>query len=181
VIIAAARKCFTRDGVEGTRMEGVAAAAGMSRPHLYSFVSGREGLLELVALERLRELGIELAARARGLDGDVAEGIVDQIVAATRLGRDDPEFVALAEGMTRARVNFLLTSGSSPLHAINARVFAPLFGRALAEGRLRSDASTGEIVEWLQGVMALFAGRDDLNDDAQRAMLRKFVLPGILN
>jgi hypothetical protein len=64
------------------------------------------------------------------------------------------------------------------LHAINAQIFAPLFGRALVEGRLRSDASTGEIVEWLQGVMALFAGRDDLDDDAQRTMLRRFVLPG---
>jgi AcrR family transcriptional regulator len=180
VIIAAARECIAHDGVEGTRMEDVAARARVSRPHLYSFVSGRAGLLELVALQRLGELGAELADRARELDGDVGEAIVDQIVAATQLGRSDPEFAALAEGMTRARLNFVLTSGSSPLHAINTRVFAPLFARALAEGRLRSDTSTDEIIEWLQGVMALFVGRDDLDDAAQRRMLRTFVLPGIL-
>jgi AcrR family transcriptional regulator len=181
MITAAARGCFARDGIDATRMEDVAAAAGVSRPHLYSFVSGREGLLELAALARLRELGAESAARSRDLDGDIAEAMVDQIIATTRLGRSDPEFVALAEGMSRARVNFLLTSGSSPLHAINAQIFAPLFGRALAEGRLRSDAPTDEMVEWLQGVMALLAGRDDLDEEAQRKMLRTFVLPGILS
>jgi hypothetical protein len=54
-VIAAARECFSRAGVEATRMEDVARRAGISRQHLYRFVSGRAELLELAFLERLHD------------------------------------------------------------------------------------------------------------------------------
>jgi AcrR family transcriptional regulator len=179
-LIAAARECFAAQGVDATRMEDIARRAGISRQYLYRFVSSRAELLELAVLERLEELGAELARQARLDADDVADAIVDQILIGIGLGRNDPEFVALAEYVPRARLNLLLTSGRSPLHRINSRVFGPLFARALGEGRLRTDVSADAIVEWLQGVMALFAGRSDLDDEAQRTMIRAFVLPGLI-
>jgi AcrR family transcriptional regulator len=179
-VVDAARRCFAELGITATRMDDVARRAGISRPHLYAFVSGRAQLIELVALARLRELGGQLAERAEGLDADVAEAIADQVVATTRLGRDDPEFVALAELMPRFTLNALLTSGGSPIHQVNARIFGPLLGRAMAEGRLRSDVPVDAMVEWLQGVVALLAGRRDLDDEAMRTLARRFVLPGLL-
>jgi hypothetical protein len=37
------------------------------------------------------------------------------------------------------------------------------------------------MVDWLQGVLALLAGRDDLDDDAERRLIREFVLPSLLS
>jgi len=180
VVVAAARECFAELGIGGTRMDDVAQRARMSRPNLYSFVSGRTELLELVALARLHELGLELEERARGLDGDVGEAIVDQIIATTCLGREDAEFISVAEAMPRFALNALLTSGSSPIHQVNAKIFGPLLGRAMAEGRLRRDVTADSMYEWLQNVVTLLAGRNDLDDESQRTLVRQFVLPGLL-
>lgn len=180
-VVEAARACFAERGISGTRMGDVARRARMSRPNLYSFVAGRAELLELVALARLHELGLQLEERARGLDGDVGEALVDQIIETTRLGREDPEFIALADAMPRFALTVMLTSGDSPIHKINARIFGPLLARAMAEGRLRSDVPIDALHEWLQNIVTLLASRDDLNDEAQRTMVRRFVLPGLLS
>lgn len=180
-MVAAARECFAEFGIGGTRMDDVARRARMSRPNLYSFVPGRTALIEMVALARLAELGEELRERGRGLDGEVGEAIVDQIVATIRVGRDDPEFTVLAEAIPRFSLNELLTSGSSPIHEINAAIFGPLLARAMSEGRLRSDVPPDAMYEWLQNVVAQLAGRNDLADADQRLMIRRFVLPALLN
>jgi AcrR family transcriptional regulator len=180
-VVAAARECFAERGIEGTRMDDVAQRARMSRPNLYSFVSGRTELLEQVALARLHELGAQLEARARGLDGDIGEAIVDQIVETTRLGRDDPEFLSVAEALPRFALNVLLTSGSSPIHEVNAKIFGPLLARAMADGRLRRDVPLDSMFEWLQSVVTMLAGRDDLDDEAQRTIVRRYVLPGLFS
>jgi AcrR family transcriptional regulator len=161
-------------------MEDVAKRAGVSRQHLYSFVSGRDELLEAALLARLGELGAVLAERAEGGPEDLAELFVVQITEGVRLGREDPEFSRLAEAMPRIRLNHILTSRDSPLHAINYRAFAPIFARAMAASRLRTDVSTDSMVEWLQGVMALLSGRDDLSEDEQRSMLRSYVIPTLI-
>jgi AcrR family transcriptional regulator len=180
-VIAAARACYAEKGVEATRMEDVARRAGVSRQHVYSLVASRSQLLELATLERLDELGAQLAERPLDDGRDVAELIIDQIVAGIRLGREDPEFTRLAESMPRVRLNHILTSRDSPLHRINTRAFAAIFARAMAEERLRTDVGADSMIEWLQGIMALLAGRDDLDEHRQREMLRDYVLPGVLS
>ncbi len=180
-VIAAARECFAESGVGATRMDDVAQRAGVSRPHLYAFVKGRAQLVELVALARLHELGAILEQRARDLDGDVAEAIVDQIVETTRLGRDDPEYSLLADAMPRFELNDLLAGAKSPVHEINRKIFGPLLARALSEGRLRSDVPMDAIIEWLQSVTALLASRNDLSDEELSVMTRRFVIPGLFS
>jgi AcrR family transcriptional regulator len=181
LVVAAARECFAEHGISGTRMDDVAQRARMSRPNLYSFVAGRTELLELVALARLHELGHQLEERARGLDGGVGDSLVDQIIATTRLGREDPEFVSIAEAMPRFTLNALLTSGTSPIHQVNEKIFGPLLGRAMAEGRLRRDVPIDSMFEWLQNVVTLLAARNDLDDEAQRTMVRRYVLPSLFS
>jgi AcrR family transcriptional regulator len=179
-VIAAARACYAELGVEAARMEDIARRAGISRQHLYSFVSGRDQLLELAVLARLGEIGARLAEQATERAGDLVAVLVDQIADGVRIGREDPEFTVLAESMPRVRLNHILTSRDSPLHAINHRIYAPIFARAMAEGRLRTDVTTDSMVEWLQGVMTLLAGRDDLAEDEQRAMIESYIIPTLL-
>jgi len=179
-VIAAARACYAELGVDATRMEDVARRAGVSRQHLYSFVSGRDELLELALLARLAEMGATLAARAADGPDDLVDLIAWQIAEGVRLGREDPEFVRLAEATPRIRLNHILTSRDSPLHGINHRAYGPIFARAMAAGRLRTDVTTDSMIEWLQGVMTLLSGRDDLSDAEQDAMVRNYVIPTLL-
>jgi TetR/AcrR family transcriptional regulator, cholesterol catabolism regulator len=180
-VVAAARRCFAESGVAQTRMEHIAQRAGLSRPHLYSFVSSRAQLVELVALQRLHELGITLQERALEMDGDIAAAIVDQVIDTIALGGGDPEFSSLADAMSRPELNTMLTSGTSPVHMIAGNIFGPLLARAMAEGRLRSDVSIDAIVEWLQGIVALLAGRSDLTRDELRTMASRFVVRSLLD
>jgi TetR/AcrR family transcriptional regulator, cholesterol catabolism regulator len=180
-MVTAARACFAESGVAATRMDHVAQRAGLSRPHLYAFVSSRAELVQLVAVERLHELGTTLQQRAREMDGDIAEAIVGQVIDTIVLGGDDPEFSLLADAMPRSALNTLLTSGTSPVHTITAKIFGPLLARAIAEGRLRSDVSIDAIVDWLQGVIALLSGRNDLTHDELRSMARRFVVRSLLD
>jgi AcrR family transcriptional regulator len=182
VYVEAARRCFTRDGVSDTRMEDVAREAGLSRQYLYRLVSGREQLIELALVDRAREFTDELAERAQRLapEKDLHEAFVDQIAFAGSLGRDDPEFARLAGALPRARVNHALTGADSPFHGYTGRAFEPLFARALAEGTLRTDVTVDAMVDWLQGVLALLAGRDDLGSEGERRLISQFVLPSLL-
>lgn len=164
-------------------MEDVAQEAGLSRQYLYQLVSGREELIELAVIDRAREFTDELAQRAEkaASEDDQASALIDQIVFAVALGRDDPEFVKLAGGLPRERVNHVLTGSDSAFHGYTVRAFEPLFARALSEGKLRTDVTVDAMVDWLQGVLALLAGRDDLDDAAERQLVRDFVLPGLLS
>ncbi len=178
-IVSAARRLFAQGGVSRTRLEDVAAAAGISRQYLYRFVAGRDELLELVLLQRCRELGDALAAQAHLDTDDVAEALVDHVIAGATIAHD-AEFTQLAEAMKRDRLNTLLTSDDSPLHDINTRAYGPLFARAIAAGLLRTDVSVDSMITWLQGVMTMLAGRSDLDPAAMREVVRRFVLPSLV-
>jgi AcrR family transcriptional regulator len=54
-ILDAAESVFARDGVQGARMEDVAAAAGVAVGTLYNYFEDREALLELLLQARRRE------------------------------------------------------------------------------------------------------------------------------
>jgi AcrR family transcriptional regulator len=180
--VAAARRCFIRDGVKRTRMEDVAREANLSRQYLYRLVPNRELLIELAAMDRAREFTEELAVNgARLAEGpDVRAALIDQLLLAISLGRDDEEFRMLAGALQRDRINHALTSSASPMHEYTSRAFEPLFRRALAEGLLRTDVTLASMVEWLQNQLALLAGRHDLDENAARTILRDYVMRGLL-
>lgn len=180
VVVAAARACFAAGGISGARMDDIARHAGVSRAHLYAFVSGRPELIKLAAMARLGELGQLLSDRMRESELDLEDSIVEQVLATARAGREDPEFVALAEAIPRFELNEILTSADSPVHEINSRIFGPVLGRAMTEGRLRTDVPIDAIVEWLQRILASEAGRAHVDDEALRVTVRRFVLPAIL-
>jgi AcrR family transcriptional regulator len=177
-IVAAARRLFVENGVSRTRLEDVSAAVGISRQYLYRFVSGRDGLIELALLARCRELGAQLEARAHLDADDVTAAVADQVVAGAMIAHDS-EFGLLAAAMPRDRLNALLTGADSPLHAINTRVFGPLFARAIGAGLLRTDVSMDAMVTWLQGVMTMLAGRSDIDEVSIREVVDTFVVPSL--
>jgi len=179
-IVAAARECFARVGIQRTRMEDVARGAGMSRQAVYRYVSGREDLVELAIIERCSEFADELIAATDPDPPDVAEAMIDLMLRMMQAGREDEEFIYLAEATPRVRLNFLLTSASSPMHGMVGRCFEALLARAEEKGLLRDDVTRREMVEWLQGILTLFTPRADLDVTEIRRYLREFAIRGLM-
>jgi len=177
-IVAAARQCFARKGVDRTRMEDIAAAAGMTRQNVYRYASGRDELVELALVECTREFAIILRDRLDPDLCDVREGFIDQLSAAVSLGRESPEFVALTGALPRLRLNLLV--GGPDVHITVRDSFGPLLKRARLADMLRTDVSEDEMIEWLQGVLTFLAPRPDLVGQRLRRMIDKFVASGVL-
>jgi AcrR family transcriptional regulator len=179
-IVSAARACFARNGVQRTRMEDVATAAGVSRQAVYRYVSSRQDLVELAILARCEEFAEELIAATDFGASDVVESMTDLMFKMITLGREDEEFAELAAAMPRVQLNLLLSSAASPMHAMVSRCFEPLFERAWKQGLLRDDLSRREMVEWLQGILTLLAPRVDLDERDTRRYLREFAIRSLL-
>jgi AcrR family transcriptional regulator len=177
-VVVAARKCFAERGVARTRMDDVAEAAGMARQNVYRYVSGREELVELAVIERLREFQEQLLSDLDESAGDLPSAIVDHILRSVRIGRDDAEFLYLTDALPRVELNLLV--GSPEVREIVRDSFEPLLRRARTEGALRTDASEDEMIEWLQGVLTLLTPRTDLDEAALERLIEKFTLPVLL-
>jgi AcrR family transcriptional regulator len=179
-IVGAARECFADVGIQRTRMEDVARGAGLSRQAIYRYVSGRDDLVELAIVERCREFADELSARTDAQRPDLIEAMIDLMLCLMKAGREDPEFVMLAEAMPRVRLNLLLASAASPMHAIVAGCFERLFEVGSERKLLRDDITRREMVEWLQGILTLFTPRADLDVSETRRYLKEFALRSLV-
>jgi len=177
-IVAAARDCFAHLGVHRTRMEDVAAAAGTVRTSLYRRVSSREELVELALLERCREFSVALRAGTDLEAEDLRKELVDLAIRSIMIGRGDEEFTYLIAALPRMLGPFL-TGPGSPMHQIVFDTFARLIVRGRERGVVREDASDHDIVEWIQGIITLFAPRDDLSDFELRRRIRTFLVPAV--
>jgi AcrR family transcriptional regulator len=56
-ILAAAQRCFGRNGIHGTTMRDICRAANLSPGGLYRYFSGKEAILEALAAGRQRQIG----------------------------------------------------------------------------------------------------------------------------
>jgi AcrR family transcriptional regulator len=178
-IVNAAREAFARFGVHRTRMEDIAAGAGIPRQYLYRYVSSKEQLVELAVLERCREFSDHVLAQARAATEDLDTALVKVIIVCIVAGREDTEFAYLAEALPRERLNLILSGAGSPMHEYVKRCLAPLLDRARSEARLRTDVGDDAIIEWLQGQMTWLTPRADLDEAAMGQLLRDFALPSI--
>lgn len=178
-VVSAAREVFARYGIHRTRMEDIAAAAGIPRQYLYRYVASKEHLIELALLERCREFSEEILARTRASTKSPEQALVSAIVACVVAGRDDREFACLAEALSRTRLNLILSGSGSPMHTYVKRCLSPILERARSAGRLRTDATEDAVIDWLQGQMTWLTPRDDLDEGAMTKLLRTFVVASL--
>lgn len=178
-IVAAARECFRREGVERTWMATVAAEAGMARQTLYTFVPGRKPLIELALAARCRELVGGFQEHLGSGPWHVRDQLVELMALMVETCRADAEFTALAGAMKRDQA-FDVLAGPSRLRPLVVEVFQPLLDQARAEGTLRPGADDEEIVGWMQTAMTPLTGRSDLDAAGLRNVLARFVVPAVL-
>ncbi|MBB3600572.1 AcrR family transcriptional regulator [Mycolicibacterium sp. BK556] len=178
-VVAAARRCFARFGVDRTTMHDIAKEAGIGRTGVYRLGLTRPEITEAAIVGRLQELGEgirPIAAR----DASFAELLVETSIATVDAARSDPELHHLLDTTTTVSLHRLITGHDSAMQAIVADVLGPMLRRGREQGELRPDVSDERVVEWLRGVYLMLMLREDLDAEAERAMVADFVLSSLV-
>ncbi|WP_238608283.1 TetR/AcrR family transcriptional regulator [Amycolatopsis sp. Poz14] len=154
-ILAAARRCFLRDGFHRTSMQDVFTEAGKSAGAVYRYFPKKEDMIVAVAAQNLDDVtGVLRAALARGGERGVGEVMAELLEAVTGLHRDR-ELASMAVLVwSEAQRNPEL---AERLAAASAEMSAEVAG--LVRSRQEAGAWTGVSAEALaQAILALLPG-----------------------
>ena len=177
-LLVAAETCVRRYGIAKTTMGDVAAEAGVARPTVYRYFADRDELLVAVVERRSRML-IDRAAAYIGKQAKLADKLVEGLIFLVAKGRQDevirlivsPEHIHFAPG---------LLGGSGAAADLTEALWQPILAAAVQAGELDPRMDLRAACVWLAQVQILLVGRLDsepTDTDAQREMLRAFVLP----
>jgi AcrR family transcriptional regulator len=178
-VVEAARRCFARYGVDRTTMNDIAKEAGIGRTGVYRLGLTRPEITEAAIVSRLRELGEGIRPIA-DRDARFAELLLDTSIATVDAARSDPELHHLLDTTATVSLHRLITGRDSAMQAIVLDVIGPMLRRGRERGEMRADVSDDRAVEWLRGVYLMLMLREDLDADAERALIADFVLPSLV-
>lgn len=180
-ILAAAEVVFERFGIAKTTMDDVACEVNVSRPTVYRYFADRDALVTALIEARSRRLFDRARDYIRSREG-IVEQLVDGLIYLVDHGRRDPvvRLIVSPEHMDLATA---LVGSSGLATRLTAEMWAPIIDDARARGEIRADRDTAEICQWIALVELILVGRMDFGDDGDpehRAMLTKFLVPGIV-
>ncbi|NWG26755.1 MAG: TetR family transcriptional regulator [Pseudorhodoplanes sp.] len=180
-ILAAARAEFARFGIDGARVDRIAAAAGANKRMLYYHV-GKKDDLYLAVLEAEYE-HIRAGERELNLEALAPADAIAALVAFTwQHYLDNPEFIALLnnENLHRAR-HLKQSSKVKQLHSPFVALVADILRRGVASGDFRpgidpvqlyiSIASLSYFYQSNNATLSTIFGRDLLTEEAKAARL----------
>jgi AcrR family transcriptional regulator len=159
-------------------MEDIGKEAGIPRSYLYRFVSGRDELVISVVFQLTKDIVGKyepLLIQAPSF----AVGLTDMAIEAVHGMRNDPELENLLETTPGMGLPELFVGPGAMNIQLGLGFLAPALEKARQNGKLRDDVTDSEIIEWLISVLLMMILRHDLDVERERAMIRRFVLPGL--
>ncbi|HVW34540.1 MAG TPA: helix-turn-helix domain-containing protein [Acidimicrobiia bacterium] len=180
-IVAAAVRCFERWGIERTRMQDIAAEAGMLRPHLYRHFPSKEALIVEVVLREIRLISARLARGLR-LRGPVHQAVLSGLLSVVEESRDDEYVKLLLRSDVMGTTARIVAQADSVVEAL-AECFRPVFEYAERHGALREGLDWAETGRWLTFQLFAYTALPELvgSPDEIRRQLETFVLPALLS
>jgi AcrR family transcriptional regulator len=178
-LVDGALECLARQGIAKTTVDDIARAAGLSRATAYrTFPQGKEGILAGVVETEVARLFSSLAV-AMGEAGDLEDVLVAGMVTSARWLRRHEALTYLLEHEPGAVLPSVTFGGFDRVMRVASDLAAPFFARWLEPQQASRAAEWGVRI-----VMAYTSDPSpyaDLTDPADtRALVRTFVLPGIL-
>jgi AcrR family transcriptional regulator len=157
-ILAAAWRCFVRNGFHQTSMHDILAESGLSAGAVYRYFSGKHELITTIALQAVTELRGTLAdlqaAEPPPSLLEAAERITDSVIALQ--GRpEDPTLIALqawAESQRDPQLREFFDEVFAGIHAD----YTTLVARAQTAGRYPADADPDAVGRVLFGLVQGF-------------------------
>jgi AcrR family transcriptional regulator len=168
-ILDVAGELFAEHGFGGCGMAEVAQAAGCSRATLYRYFDSRHALqLAYVEGEARRIEGV--VARATRSVSDPGERIVTGVATALRAVRSSPTLSSVFSSDTQ--LSGELASSSLMIELVGATFLADVHGG--------TPAQVARASHWLVRVVVSLLASPGRSPAAERAMVREFVVPGLL-
>ncbi len=148
-LVGVAVDVFTARGYDGTSMEDIAAASGITKSSIYHHVRGKEDLLR-IALERALDALLLLLDEPGGRDGPAIDRLEYVIRRSIEILAADLSYVTL---LVRARGHTGAEQWALQQRRAFDRQIASLVRQAVAEGDLRDDISPGLATRLLFGLV----------------------------
>jgi AcrR family transcriptional regulator len=178
-LVDGALRCLARQGIAKTTVDDIARAAGLSRATAYrAFPRGKEGILAAVVETEVARLFSSLAV-VMGEATDLEDVLVAGMVETARRLRSHEAVGYLLEHEPEAVLPSLTFGGFDRVLLVAGDLAAPFFARWLEPEQAERAA------EWAVRIVMAYCSAPsphaDLTDPADtRALVRAFVLPGIL-
>ena len=178
-LVDGALSCLARQGIAKTTVDDIARSAGLSRATAYrAFPRGKEGILAAVVETEVARLFSSLAV-VMGEAGDLEDVLVAGMVESARWLRGHEPLTYLLEHEPAAVLPFVTFGGFDQVMRVASDLAAPFFARWL------EPEQASRAAEWAVRIVMAYCSdpspHADLCDPADtRALVRTFVLPGIL-
>lgn len=178
-VLAAARACFARFGVDKTTIDDITRESKIARSALYRVFHSREDIIQAVIFERATELAQGFRAVRDGAS-TFAEALVETSLVIIHAGRHDPELHNLINTHSGTNFHELLVGPRPHIHLYVFEFWKPKLAEARAGGLLRDDVTDDEVIEWLINVWIPIILNEEITEHAERRILRNFLLPSVL-
>jgi AcrR family transcriptional regulator len=181
-ILAAARRCFVRDGFRGASIADICAEAGISPGHLYHYFSSKEAIVAAMGTAALAEGTAQFGALMEGSHALVALASVIENAKSRNL-RDD--FILILEILTESGRNpklaKILREQSRKVRGTLADFLRKSQADGLIDPALDPDAASAILFGILDGAR-MMAVRDPKIDmtlilDHLKILVGRFLLP----
>lgn len=179
-IVDAAARCFARWGIPRTRVEDVAAEAGVSRTHIYRYFASKDAIVHAVVLREIHLHHRRLSERFPH-KGPAADLIIGTLVS------------GILEASHDTYTKFLLSSDSARVtaHSIRSspeiitRICAhwePILEYARRRGELKEEIDIKDATQWLTFLEFSYIALPELIPDKNRLVheLKTFMIPALL-
>lgn len=178
-VIAAAKTCCERWGIEKVTIDDIANEAGVSRATLYrQFPGGKDVLFEALRVRELEEFFERLTAQVEGAV-DLEDLLVRAVVAATHELRDDQHLAIMMASEPGDTLAQLTVEGLPRIMRVATVFLVPMVDPYLPR---RESARLVELLSRL--VISYFLAPSDHVDlgdaDSARLFISTFILPAFL-
>ena len=153
-ILAAARRCYLRDGLSGTGMKEVAAEAGIARSTLYRYFPGRDELLVATVKQDMEDFNARLAARLARYE-QPEDMVVEGLILAIREIPKRPLLKAVFASEEDSRARRVIW-GSDVIVKFGEELMADVIQPAAAAGILHDEVAPEVMVEWVYRLLLSF-------------------------
>jgi TetR/AcrR family transcriptional repressor of uid operon len=178
-IIAAAARCFSRDGAGNSNMTEIAREAGLTRVTLYRLFVDRAALFHAIIDMRFAAIIDEVAMFIEPISR-FDEAIVKGVGHALDLARSDVLLIGMLEHGPGISMDAFLIQLTPEIRERFARFWRPRFEAARKSGELTSSLPNDRLIEGMLTITSPITLRPDFDAADRRRFISDFVIPAIL-
>lgn len=181
-ITKAAYACFDRYGIAKTTIEDIAKSAGVSRPTVYRYFSGKEDILDNISCLEAAKINVEIRNELSRKNLKSFEDIITEALFIIIMLSRDNQY--LSGFLSNLAFQAKAAGKTSRFHQISREMWKGLMARAAARGELADDLDLDEILSWLtlgQAMLQVKFSGGDIDRTELRRFIRRFVVRPLMN